>query len=89
MDSFVISKIRYQVLFVRHIWHDLFSPATFYQQYNISPGIRNAMTRSGRAGEYLLAFVCYTGCVVWDQFKVSRIQYLVSLRRLEAKINTA
>jgi len=28
----LLSKIRDQVLFVRHVWHDLFSPATFYQQ---------------------------------------------------------
>jgi hypothetical protein len=33
--------------------------------------------------------VCYNGCVVWDQLKVSSIQPLVSLRRLEDEINTA
>ncbi len=35
--------------------------------------------------EYLLAVVCYNDYVVWDQLKVSSIQSLVSLLRLEDK----
>src|SRR5258708_10625219 len=46
----LLSKIRDQVLFVRHVWHDLFSPATFYQQYNISPGM-SSTRKTGSSAE--------------------------------------